>query len=100
MNLSGGLKQRVGVAIALVNDPDIVFLDEPSTGLDPRLVVKSGKLLQVYAMKEKQFFLLHIIWKKQSTLPIMLQLSIRVILLLRVQSKNSLVIMVREVFLI
>jgi ABC-2 type transport system ATP-binding protein len=36
MNLSGGQQQRLSIALALVNDPDLIFLDEPTTGLDPQ----------------------------------------------------------------
>lgn len=35
-NLSGGQQQRLSVALAFVNDPDVLFLDEPTTGLDPQ----------------------------------------------------------------
>jgi ABC-2 type transport system ATP-binding protein len=57
MNLSGGLKQRVGVAISLVNDPEIVFLDEPSTGLDPKARREVWEVIANLRNKGKTIFL-------------------------------------------
>ncbi|MFO8110767.1 MAG: ABC transporter ATP-binding protein [Thermoplasmata archaeon] len=57
MNLSGGLKQRVGVAMALVNDPDLIFLDEPTTGLDPRARRGVWKAIKSLKKEGKTIFL-------------------------------------------
>jgi ABC-2 type transport system ATP-binding protein len=57
MNLSGGLKQRVGVAISLVNNPEIVFLDEPSTGLDPKARREVWEVIADLRNKGKTVFL-------------------------------------------
>ena len=56
-DLSGGLKQRVGIAIALVNDPDIIFLDEPTTGLDPRSRREVWDAVKALKVRGKTIFL-------------------------------------------
>jgi len=56
-NLSGGLKQRLGIALALVNDPEVVFLDEPTTGLDPRARREVWEVLLSLKKKGKTVFL-------------------------------------------
>src|SRR5260370_32789530 len=44
--LSGGQKQRLALALAMVNDPQLVFLDEPTTGLDPQVRLEIHSLIQ------------------------------------------------------
>ena len=55
--LSGGLKQRVGLAVSLVNDPQLVFLDEPTTGLDPKARRDVWKVVEQLKRKGKTVFL-------------------------------------------
>ena len=44
--LSGGQKQRVAIALAMINDPQVLFLDEPTTGLDPQVRLEIHSLIQ------------------------------------------------------
>ncbi len=56
-NLSGGQRQRVLLAIAMVNDPDIIFLDEPTTGLDPQARHNFWGLIKDIKQKNKTIVL-------------------------------------------
>jgi ABC-2 type transport system ATP-binding protein len=57
MTLSGGQKQRLFIALALVNDPDVVFLDELTTGLDPQARRAIWELIRGIRARGKTVFL-------------------------------------------
>ena len=50
--LSGGQKQRLALAMAMINDPQLIFLDEPTTGLDPQVRLEIHKL--ILELRDKQ----------------------------------------------
>ena len=57
INLSGGQRQRLSVALALVNDPQILFLDEPTTGLDPQARHNIWDVIELGRQQGKTIFL-------------------------------------------
>jgi len=57
MTLSGGQKQRLFIALALINDPEIVFLDELTTGLDPQARRTIWELVRGIRERGKTVFL-------------------------------------------
>ena len=58
--LSKGYRQRVGLACALLHDPDVLILDEPTTGLDPNQLVEIRSLIKTIGQEKTVFLSTHI----------------------------------------
>jgi ABC-2 type transport system ATP-binding protein len=60
-NLSGGYRQRVGIAQAIIHRPELVVLDEPTNGLDPNQIVEVRALIREIASDRTVIFSSHIL---------------------------------------
>jgi len=59
--LSKGYKQRVGLAAALIHDPEVLVLDEPTTGLDPNQIVEIRDVIKTLGQNKTVLFSSHIL---------------------------------------
>lgn len=66
-HLSGGYKQRVGIAQAIIHRPKLVVLDEPTNGLDPNQILEVRKLIREIAADRAVIFSSHILSEVQAT---------------------------------
>ena len=64
--LSRGLRQRVGVAQAILHDPDIIILDEPTNGLDPTQILQMRELIGELAQRSTVIISTHILQEVQA----------------------------------
>jgi ABC-2 type transport system ATP-binding protein len=60
-NLSGGFRQRVGIAQAIINKPKVVILDEPTNGLDPNQIIEARKLIKEIAQHHAVLLSSHVL---------------------------------------
>jgi ABC-2 type transport system ATP-binding protein len=60
-NLSGGYRQRVGIAQAIIHQPELVILDEPTNGLDPNQVIEARKLIREIAAEHTVLLSSHVL---------------------------------------
>lgn len=65
--LSKGYRQRVGLAQAMIHDPDILILDEPTTGLDPNQIVEIRKLIRELGKEKTVILSTHILSEVEAT---------------------------------
>lgn len=65
--LSKGYKQRVGLAQAMIHDPEILILDEPTTGLDPNQIVEIRKLIRELGREKTVILSTHILSEVEAT---------------------------------
>ncbi|MFT3707126.1 MAG: ATP-binding cassette domain-containing protein [Archangium sp.] len=65
--LSKGFRQRVGLAQAIVHDPDLLILDEPTTGLDPNQIVEIRALIKELGREKTVILSTHVLSEVQST---------------------------------
>ncbi|OFX77555.1 MAG: multidrug ABC transporter ATP-binding protein [Bacteroidetes bacterium GWE2_39_28] len=66
-NLSGGYQQRVGIAQAIIHNPNLVVLDEPTNGLDPNQTVEIRNLIKEIARERTVLLSTHILSEVQAT---------------------------------
>lgn len=64
--LSRGFKQRVGIAQALIHDPEVLILDEPTTGLDPNQLIEIRELIRSYGKNRTVLLSTHIMQEVQA----------------------------------